>query len=72
MCSITPELGAGQFMLQHYTGVECKRTNITIVHPLWSRVSVLVFNATFKSISAILWLSVLLVEKTGITDENLS
>jgi len=30
----------------------------------------MVFNATFKNISAILWLSVLLVEETGVLGEN--
>jgi hypothetical protein len=31
---------------------------------------VMVFNATFNNISVILWLSVLLVEETGIPREN--
>jgi hypothetical protein len=30
----------------------------------------MVFNATFNNISAISWLSVLLVEETGVTGEN--
>jgi hypothetical protein len=33
-------------------------------------VKVMVFNATFNSISVISWLSVLLVEKTGVHGEN--
>ena len=33
---------------------------------------VMVFNATFKNISVILWRSVLLVEETGVLGENLS
>jgi hypothetical protein len=33
-------------------------------------VVVMVFNATFNSISAILWQSVLLVEETGVPGEN--
>jgi len=36
----------------------------------WSRVRVMVFNATFNNISAISWQSVLLVEKTGVPWEN--
>jgi hypothetical protein len=35
-----------------------------------SGIRVMVFNTTFKNISAILWLSVLLVEKTGVPGEN--
>ena len=31
---------------------------------------VLVFNTTFNNISIILWLSVLLVEETGVPEEN--
>ena len=31
----------------------------------------MVFNATFNNISVILWLSVLLVEETGVPGENL-
>jgi hypothetical protein len=34
------------------------------------KVRVMVFNATFNSISAISWRSVLLMEKTGVTGEN--
>ena len=34
------------------------------------KVRVMVFNATFNNISVILWRSVLLVEKTGVTREN--
>jgi hypothetical protein len=34
------------------------------------RVKVMVFNATFKNISAISWQSVLLVEETGVPKEN--
>ena len=34
------------------------------------RVTVIVFNATFNNISAILWRSVLLVEETGVPEEN--
>ena len=30
----------------------------------------MVFNATFNNISAILWRSVLLMEETGVPDEN--
>jgi len=30
----------------------------------------MVFNATFKNISAILWRSILLVEETGVPREN--
>jgi hypothetical protein len=30
----------------------------------------MVFNATFKNISVILWRSVLLVEETGVPSEN--
>jgi len=30
----------------------------------------MVFNATFNNISVILWLSVLLMEETGVTREN--
>jgi hypothetical protein len=33
-------------------------------------VKVMVFNATFNYISAISWLSVLLVEEAGVTGEN--
>ena len=31
---------------------------------------IMVFNATFNNISAISWLSVLLVKETGVTGEN--
>jgi hypothetical protein len=34
------------------------------------RVTVIVFNATFNNISAISWWSVLLVEETGVPEEN--
>jgi hypothetical protein len=34
------------------------------------RVRVIVFNATFNNISVISWLSVLLVEETGVPGEN--
>jgi hypothetical protein len=34
------------------------------------KVSVMIFNATFKNISAILWRSVLSVENTGVHGEN--
>ena len=34
------------------------------------RVRVMLFNATFNNISAISWLSVLLVEETGVPGEN--
>ena len=34
------------------------------------RVTVIVFNATFNNISAISWRSVLLVEETGVPEEN--
>jgi hypothetical protein len=33
-------------------------------------VRVIVFNATFNNISVILWQSVLLVEETGVPEEN--
>jgi hypothetical protein len=36
----------------------------------WVRVRVMVFNATFNNISAILWRSVLLVEETGVPWES--
>ena len=37
----------------------------------WSlRVKVMVLKATFNNISAILWQSVVLVEKTGVPGEN--
>ena len=35
-----------------------------------SRVRVMVFNATFNNMSVISWLSVLLMEKTGVPGEN--
>ena len=42
-----------------------------IVHIVWYYfVGFMVFNATFNNISAILWLSVLLVEETGVPREN--
>jgi hypothetical protein len=34
------------------------------------RVVVMVFNATFNNISVISWQSILLVEETGVSDEN--
>jgi len=34
------------------------------------RVRIMVFNATFNDISVISWWSVLLVEETGVPDEN--
>ena len=34
------------------------------------RVRVMVFNATFNNISVIVWRSVLLVEETGLPEEN--
>jgi hypothetical protein len=34
------------------------------------RVRVMVFNATFNNISVIVWRSVLLVEETGVPEEN--
>jgi hypothetical protein len=36
----------------------------------YNRVRVMVFNATFNNISAILWQSVLFVEETGVPGEN--
>ena len=38
--------------------------------PIWGRVRVMVFNATFNNISVISWRSVLLVEETGVPGEN--
>ena len=38
--------------------------------PIWVRIRVMVFNATFNNISVIYWLSVLLVEETGVPGEN--
>jgi hypothetical protein len=35
---------------------------------MWVRV--MVFNATFNNISVILWWSVLLVDETGVPEEN--
>jgi hypothetical protein len=34
------------------------------------RVKIMVFNVTFNNISSISWLSVLLVEETGVPGEN--
>ena len=40
-------------------------------HPLvWEIVMVMMFNTTFNNISVISWLSVLLVEETGVPGEN--
>jgi hypothetical protein len=36
----------------------------------YSRVRVMVFNTTFNNISVISWWSVLLVEETGVLEEN--
>jgi len=47
------------------TGVP-ETTNINYIE--WVRV--MVFNATFKKISAILWWSVLMLEETGVHGEN--
>jgi hypothetical protein len=43
---------------------------ITCKREISLRVRAIVFNATFNNISVILWLSVLLVEETGISGEN--
>jgi hypothetical protein len=37
---------------------------------IWVRVRIMVLNATFNNISVILWLSVLLVEETGVPGED--
>jgi hypothetical protein len=37
---------------------------------LWVKIRVMVFNATFNNISAISWWSVLMVEETGVLEEN--
>ena len=39
-------------------------------HDVRNRVRVMVFNANFNNISAILWRSVLLLEETGVSGEN--
>ena len=36
----------------------------------WVRVRIMVFNDTFKNISVLFWRSVLLVEETGVPEEN--
>ena len=42
----------------------------TLVYGVGVMVRIMVFNATFNNISAISWMSVLLVEKTGVPGEN--
>jgi hypothetical protein len=42
----------------------------TLFIPLWLRVRVMAFNATFNNISVISWQSVLLVVENGIPGEN--
>jgi hypothetical protein len=43
---------------------------MTIITNLIGLVWFMVFNATFNNISVISWLSVLLVEETGVSGEN--
>ena len=40
------------------------------VHLICRLVGFMVFNATFNNISVISWLSVLLMEETGVPEEN--
>ena len=51
-----------RYFLGMYIGHTCKQYGF--------RVRVMVFNATFNNISAISWLSVLLVEETKVRVEN--
>jgi len=44
--------------------------NLFVSFKLIRLVGFMVFNATFNNISAISWLSVLLVEETGVPGEN--
>ena len=48
----------------------CYIVKICIPHSLKRGVRVMVFNATFNDISVISWQSVLLVEETGVPEEN--
>ena len=49
--------------------IETKIAKI-MIGPCHAMVSVVVFNATFNNISVIMWQSVLLVEETGVPEEN--
>jgi hypothetical protein len=55
-----------------YSGLDLKlQSSLAVLWDHWSgRVRVMVFNATFNNISAILWRSVLLVEETRVPVEN--
>jgi hypothetical protein len=57
--------GSSGFLNTPFTNWSCINT---LVHTFW--VGFMVFNATFKSISVILWQSVLLVEEFGEPVEN--
>ena len=57
-------------LLFKYSIAEPCCVKIEIIENLRVRVRVMVLNATFKNISAILWLSVLLVKETEVPREN--
>jgi len=50
--------------------IEKKLYTIILILKLFSRVRVMVFNTTFKNISAIWWQLVLLVEETGVPEKQ--
>jgi hypothetical protein len=70
--SLNPANGK-MYSIQHYVlkfDVIYSSEIISQLVRLGLGVRVIVFNATFNNISAILWWSVLLVEKTGVPGEN--
>ena len=57
-----------EFLFSRFFTVACKNKHSLYV--AYTGVRVMVFNVTFNNISIILWLSVLLVEETGVPGEN--
>ena len=54
----------------HNRKQEGRLTHLNFLFFIWFLVGFMVFNATFNNILALLWRSVLLVEKTGGPGEN--
>ena len=72
MHSLTPYTLTTHFLTRHaHCNALCLQC-CTVIGTFLLRLGlgVMIFNATFSNISAILWLSVLLVEETGISGEN--
>ena len=57
-------------MFSHENGQLLNKSDTCNYNLIFYRIGIMVFNATFNNISVISWLSVLLVEGTGVPGEN--